>query len=131
MARATSAVPAGMRRVFRRFQRWRSRHKARLPIPEPLWAAAVKLAQDHGVFRTAQVLHLEYGKLKGLVERAGPVAPATAPPPAFVELLAPPTAGLWECLVELEGARGKMRIQWRGATAPDLAGLSRALWEPA
>jgi len=91
----------------------------------------VKLAQDHGVFRTAQVLHLEYGKLKRLVERAGPVASATAPPPAFVELLAPPTAGLSECLVELEGARGKMRIQWKGTTAPDLAGLSRALWEPA
>ena len=128
MTRATHAVPAGMRRVYRRFEGWRSGQKARLPIPEPLWAAAVKLAQDHGVFRTAQVLHLEYGKLKRLVERAGPVAPATAPP-AFVELMAPPAAGLSECLVELEGPRGKMRLQWKGMTAPDLAGLSRALWE--
>lgn len=131
MARVTPAVPAGMRRVHRRFEHWRSRQKARLPIPKPLWAAAVKLAQDHGVFRTAQVLRLEYGKLKRLVERAGPVAPVTTPPPAFVELLAPLTAGLSECLVELEGPRGKMRIQWKGTTAPDLAGLSRALWESA
>ena len=131
MNRATTAVPAGMRRVHRRFEHWRSMQKARLPIPEPLWAAAVKLAQDHGVFRTAQVLHLEYGKLKRLVERAGPVAPATAPPPAFVELMAPQATDLSECLVELEGPRGKMRVQWKGTTAPDLAGLSRAWWESA
>src|ERR1035441_3783161 len=41
------------------------------------------------------------------------------------------TAGsrLSECFIELEGPRGKIRIQWKGATAPDLAGLSRALWE--
>jgi hypothetical protein len=36
-----------------------------------------------------------------------------------------------ECVIELEGPRGKMRIQWRGATPPDLAGLSRVLWESA
>jgi hypothetical protein len=39
--------------------------------------------------------------------------------------------GLTECVIEVEGPRGKMRIQWKGATAPDLAGLSRALWESA
>jgi hypothetical protein len=49
--------------------------------------------------------------------------------PAFVELVAPPAVGLSECLIELEGPHGKMRIQWKGTTAPDLAGLSRALWE--
>ena len=36
-----------------------------------------------------------------------------------------------ECLIELEGPRGKMRIQWKGSTTPDLAGLSRVLWESA
>jgi hypothetical protein len=36
-----------------------------------------------------------------------------------------------ECLIELEGLRGKMRIQWKGNTTPDLAGLSRVLWESA
>lgn len=31
------------------------------------------------------------------------------------------------CLkIELEGRRRKMRIQWKGTTAPDLSGLSRA-----
>ena len=37
--------------------------------------------------------------------------------------------GLAECLIELEGRRGKMRIQWKRTTAPDLGALSRALWE--
>jgi hypothetical protein len=51
-------------------------------------------------------------------------------PAAFVELLTPGMGGA-ECLIELEGPRGKMRIQWKGNTTPDLAGLSRVLWESA
>ena len=59
---------------------------------------------------------------------------APAPPPAgFLELVAPqgvPSGpGLTECVIELQGPRGKMRIQWKGTAAPDLAGLSRTLWE--
>jgi hypothetical protein len=115
-------IPVGMRRVCRRFERWRNGHKARLPIPEALWGAAAKTAREHGVFLTAKALHLEYGKLKRMVE-AGP-APAT-----FLELVPPQAVGLAECLIELEGPRGKMRIQWKADTAPDLAALSRILWE--
>ena len=47
-----------------------------------------------------------------------------------MELVAPPTATA-ECLIEVEGPRGKLRIQWKGSTAPDLAALSRVLWESA
>jgi hypothetical protein len=63
---------------------------------------------------------------------AGP-APAlpTMAPATFLELVPPQAAALAECLIELEGPRGKMRIPWRGATTPDLAGLSRVLWESA
>jgi hypothetical protein len=56
-------------------------------------------------------------------------ADGEAAAPEFVELVAPQTGGLSECLIELGGRHGKMRIQWKGTTAPDLAGLSRALWE--
>jgi len=124
-------IPAGMQRVCRRFERWRKGHKARLPIPEALWAAAAEAAREHGVFRAAKALHLEYGKLKRMVEtRPAPVRP-TMVPATFLELVPPQAVGLTDCLIELEGPRGKMRIQWRGATAPDLAGLSRVLWESA
>jgi hypothetical protein len=130
MASALPDIPNGMRRVYRRFERWRSVHGgARLPIPEPLWASAAEVAREHGVFHTAKVLRLEYGKLKRMVQSARPMAKTATP--TFVELVAPQTGGLSECLIELEGPHGKMWIQWKGTTAPDLAGLSRALWERA
>jgi hypothetical protein len=48
-----------------------------------------------------------------------------------MELVAPQPTAAAECLIELEGPRGKLRIQWKGTTAPDLAALSRVLWESA
>ena len=124
-------VPTGMQRICRRFERWRSSHRGRLPIPKALWASAGEVAREHGVFRTAKVLRLEYGKLKRMAESAAPVRRAPAPPAEFLELVSPQAVSPTECLIELEGPRGKMRIQWKGTAAPDLAGLSRTLWEPA
>ena len=126
-----SEIPVGMERIYRRFERWRKSHRGRLPIPAPLWAPAAEVAREHGVFHTAKVLRLEYGKWKRMVESAVPVRRAVRPPAKFIELVTPKAVGLTECVIELEGPRGKMRIQWKGATAPDLAGLSRALWESA
>lgn len=135
MGRAAADIPDGMRALHGRFARWRKSHTGRLPIPEPLWAAAAEVAREHGVFRTAKVLSLEYGKLKRLTTESHPGRRRTvglsAPPAAFVELLTPGTGGGAECLIELEGPRGKVRIQWKGSTTPDLAGLSRVLWESA
>jgi hypothetical protein len=128
---AQGEVPAGMRGISRRFERWRSSHQGRLPIPERLWASAAEAAREHGVFRTAKVLHLEYGKLKRMAEAAAANRRLAAPPTAFLELMSPPATGPSECVIELEGPRGKMRIQWKGATGADLAGLSRVLWESA
>jgi hypothetical protein len=124
-------IPVGMRRVCRRFERWRKGHKARLPIPGALWAAAAEAAREHGVFRAAKALRLEYGKLKRITEASPAPARPAITPTSFLELVPPQAVGLAECLVEWEGPRGKMRIQWKGATAPDLAELSRVLWESA
>jgi IS5 family transposase len=52
-------------------------------------------------------------------------------PPSFVELIAPRTVDQHECTIELEGRKGKLRIHWKGATAADVATLSRALWDVA
>jgi hypothetical protein len=135
MGKAALDIPDGMRVVYERFARWRKSHAGRLPIPEPLWTAAAELAREHGVFRTAKVLSLEYGKLKRLTTESHPGSLRTAllgaPPAAFVELLTPGTGSGAECLIELEEPRGKIRIQWKGNTTPDLAGLSRVLWESA
>jgi hypothetical protein len=68
MASELSDIPHNMRRLYRRFERWRNAHTGRLPIPDCLWAAATELARQHGVFAAAKALRLEYGKLKQLAE---------------------------------------------------------------
>jgi len=129
--KAQGDVPDGMQRVYRRFERWRSSHRGRLPIPAGSWASAAVVAREHGVFQTAKVLRLEYAKLKRMVESAPGSARTAATPATFLELMPSPAVALSECLFELEGPRGKILIQWKGATAPDLAALSRTLWESA
>jgi hypothetical protein len=134
MGRAASDIPDRMRGIHGRFARWRKSHTGRLPIPESLWRAAAEVAREYGVFRTAKVLSLEYGKLKRLTTEShtgGRRTVRLSAPPAFVELLTPGTGGGAECVIELEEPRGKMRIQWKGSNTPDLAGLSRVLWESA
>jgi hypothetical protein len=47
----------------------------------------------------------------------------------FVELVAPASAGLCHCTLELENTAGaKMRIQLRSAAMPDLAAITESFW---
>ena len=134
MPRPTPAVPADLQELSGRFEDWRRTRRGKLPIPESLWAAAAELARSHGVCQTAQVLRLEYKKLKQLTdEQAGgkPLRRRRSPALATFMELVPPATVAAECVIEMEGPRGKLRIQWKGASAPDLAGLSRVLWESA
>jgi len=48
MARESPEIPNSMRKVYRLFERWRKSRRGRLPIPDPLRAAAVELAWEHG-----------------------------------------------------------------------------------
>ena len=129
--RVEYVIPAGLKEAQQRFAEWRGAQSGRRPIPEGLWSLAAELASQHGVCRTAQVLRLDYAKLKRQMQAAAPVAKPTATPaPSFVELIAPAATPNCECVIEVEGLRGRMRIEWKGPTAPDLAGLSRVLWEP-
>ena len=115
-----------MDEVRARFEEWRQNRQGRSRIPDALWSAAVELARKDGINRTAAELHLDGGKLKRLM---GAKATSGQPSPAFVELLTPRAISVPECTIELEGRRGTVRIQLKGASAADLAGLSRALWE--
>ena len=84
MPRPTRVVPTDLQELRGRFEDWRRTRRGRLPIPEPLWAAAVELARLYGVCQTAQVLRLEYKKLKQLTDgQAGskPVRRRRAPTP--------------------------------------------------
>ena len=112
-----------------RFENWRQNRRGKQPIPDELWSVAIDVARRDGVNPTAVALHLDGGKLKRRMAAADSL-PGKAMPPTFVELVAP-SVGLSECTIEREGRNGKLRIHWKGATAADVAALSRALWDVA
>jgi hypothetical protein len=133
-------LPDRLEGLRRRFEQWRRTRKVRTRIPEPLWAAAVKLAEQYGVHRTAKALRVDYYALKERVEQnaisagAQQAAAATASKVAAeAEFLELPTAawpGSGECTLELEDAvGGKLRVHLKGFAAPDLAALSRSFWQ--
>jgi hypothetical protein len=118
-----------MKKVYRRLERWRSRRSGRSKIPPSIWAAAGQLAREHGVSRVAEVLGLEFNHLKRMSQVAEPAASKRrVRPPAFVELIAPQAMGARPYVIEIEGQRGKLRIELNG-TSDELASVSRALWE--
>jgi hypothetical protein len=142
MANEIPVIPPDMRKVYLRLKRWRNSHARRVPIPESLWTVAGELARARGINPTAKALHLEYGKLKQRAEVAMPAvkkrvakAPADVPcrarhtaSPRFVELMAPSPGSFPGAVVELEGPRGRMRIELKGVATAELVALSRALW---
>jgi hypothetical protein len=125
-----SEVPVAMRKVFRRLERWRRQRQGRERIPQHLWIVAGELAREHGVNPVSRVLSLEFNRLKRMAESNHSAAAPSKHrvKPSFVELIAPQVAISPLCVIELEGQRGKMRIEWKGTTA-DLASLSQSLWE--
>jgi hypothetical protein len=129
MTRRRSVDTLNLDEVRTRFENWRQNRQGKQRIPDELWSAAIEVARRDGVNPTAAALHLDGGKLKRRMMAADSV-PGKAMPPKFVELLAP-AVDLRECTIELEGRKGKLRIHWKGATAADVATLSRALWDVA
>ena len=121
-SRGTDALPARLEAVRRRFEHWRRTRGRRSCIPDPLWAAAVKLCATYGIHRTAQTLRLNPDSLKrhaastGGNGSTGGEAPAT-----FVELVPSGPSCAPECTIELEDRRGaKMRIHLPGRQSPEV-----------
>jgi hypothetical protein len=80
------------------------------------------------VNQVSRVLGLEFNHLKRIAESGRPTRRKRRVMPAFVELIAPQPSIASMCIIELEGQRGTMRIEWKGTTT-DLATFSRGLWE--
>jgi len=130
--RERSEIPESLERGQNRFKNWRRDRKPGTRIPDRLWTLAVKLAETHGVSRTASTLRLDYHTLKKrLVAMNGD---SVSTPGAFLELspasLSPASlAPAAECVVEFEDGTGaSMRVQLRGCDAPDLVALGRSFW---
>ena len=62
--RPTVKVPVEIEEVQLQFENWRRERKRGQRIPENLWAIAVELGKQHGVWPTARTLHLDHNRLK-------------------------------------------------------------------
>jgi hypothetical protein len=131
----TRVLGDGLSQLKRRFDQWRAGRRLGERIPLELWAGAVAAAVEHGAYRVAAELHLDYAVLKRRAALAGSKAPSTELTPRFVELFAPaertmpPGASQPECVVELDNARGaKMRVELSGNGLSGLSSLCSAFW---
>ena len=120
-------IPSPLARGRDRFEIWRRTRKVGTRIPDRLWALAVKLADAHGLNRTASVLRLDYYSLKKRVGSTN--SRASSLTPAFIELSPPSLAASGKCVIEFEdGAGASMRVYLKGCDAPDLVALGRSFW---
>jgi hypothetical protein len=125
-ADARENLPKDLMRGRRRFQAWRERRRPGERIPRSLWALAVRLANVHGISRTAMALRVDYYSLKKQAEEVAD--PPVLNSPAFVELPSPMAVGK-QCLFELDnGAGGIMRVQLVGYDTADVAALACNFW---
>ena len=123
--KSTSPIPELIVQLQRSLEEFRSTRPHRAKLPEAIWQSAVELAREHGLYAVAHPLRLDYAQLK---KRLGGVVTVSrkSASPAFVELIASHSVSMSECVIEFESSIGsKMRIQWKGASAPDWASLLR------
>ena len=131
-ARATSVVGGDAARVREQLNQWRQDHGGRGRIPEVLWAEATRLAQEHGLNKTARLLGLDYYSLKKRLQAESASAMDSPSSPAFVELQPTYPSAAFECILELQNAQGtQLKLHLRGSAAPDLTALSSVFWSSA
>src|SRR5919109_3182638 len=105
---STQFSATDLKQLRQQLDAWRRSQSRRTPIPEPAWEAAATLARTHGVSRVAQILRLDFYKLRCRLI----AAPPSSSPPGFVEipwtsLTTPAATG--PCTVELSDAPGGER----------------------
>lgn len=135
-AMRTSVAGVGLAQLKARFDQWRARRSVGQRIPPLLWDGAASAAAEHGAYRVARELNLDYAVLKRRAAAAAGDAPAsTLATPRFVELLlpadpmTPARASQAQCVVEMANARGaKMRVELNGDALAGLPAMCSAFW---
>src|ERR1035438_10781243 len=79
MSREKTAIPDDLLQLSQRLEEWRSANPPRTRLPEPMWEAAVEMAQRHGLHCTTKALRMDYMRLKKRLP-AGTQSPRSAPP---------------------------------------------------
>jgi hypothetical protein len=126
----TAGCSEGLLRLKRQFEQWRAERRVGERIPSELWAGAVAAAGEHGAYRVAAELHLDYAVLKRRAALAGGKTAAAELAPRFVELFAPAArAAPPACVIEMGNARGaRMRVELNGDALAGLPAMSSAFW---
>ena len=135
MAAATQALSKSISldETRRRIERWReTRSHRHAPMPAVLWDAAVSAARQHGLYRTARAVRVDYGALKQHMETADSDQALAAT--TFIELvpgrpMRPADAG--GCVMEIEGFGCTKRMRLSGVAPGDLLTLARMAWSQA
>lgn len=132
--KATKRAEAGtntesLEQVEQRFKQWHETHKPGAHLPQGMWATAVALARKHGLNLVVRRLRVDRGRLKKRLGQAAELVHKNETEAKFVELFVPEAAGVCECVVELENARGvKMRVQLKGGDLAGFAKFGSTLW---
>ena len=121
-----------MRQAQAGIEKWRRTRKKRSPMPEPLWAAAVELAQSEGVYPIARALRVNYQSLQCRVAIASSRArPGPGAPRGFVELssplpIAPPRSPCGPVLELSDGNGATLTIRFPAERELDVERLAAA-----
>ena len=135
MSRETRrALASSIEQVSQRIEQWRRTRPGRCRMPEPLWAAAVALAREHGIYAASHGLRVSYDSLKKRLgtRRARPAAAKPAPATTFVEIgnPLPFVSGTSGASVELTTGDGaKLAIRLAAGDTLDVVGLAREFWD--
>ncbi len=124
---ALPSVHPTLEAVRKRFETWRKKGRARSPIPDALWDAAVELCRNHSIGKVCRALRLDYYGLKKRVHKSKDVGSNLG----FVKLdLGAPVISPLEWRVEMEAPNGaKMILSLKGAPRDlNALELSRAFW---
>ena len=123
-------------RVRQRLDEWRKGNARGVAFPVALWSAAGRVAQRHGIFRTARALGLEYRKLKrasvGVIVQGRGAARRTFRPKRmkFIEVSGVLPASPGGCGVSLQGPQGqRLRLEMAPSAATEMVlQLCRSGW---
>ncbi len=110
MVNSEAPIPSDLSEMKQKLAEWRSAQPTRTPLPDSFWQPIIKLAQKHGLYRTARSLPIDYGTLKrrcnGKLVRRKSTAPAS-----FVELI-PVATPTTECVIEMVRVETKGAVNW-------------------
>jgi hypothetical protein len=116
MPRRTRKLPAEVKQLSDRIERWRRTRAKRTTMPAELWSAAIELARREGAYRIAHALRLSIDGLKRRMLESAAGEMAMGRSHAFVELTgaqilgASPPAGTTVEVVDAAGSRLSVRL---------------------